>query len=90
MTVISLVGGANHHDEHATQVQEATRSPEERRQSEAFDEYVRAKMRVEETGKLEDGIVTGKAFRRFLDTFLSPNQRAALGSTEANPLAGRK
>ena len=60
-------------------------SDNERIQSEAFEAYVEAKRRVEETASLADGIAAGLAFRRFLDVFLTPNQARALGDGHSIP-----
>lgn len=50
----------------------------ERRQEEAFNAYVAARGRAEETLAVEDGLAAGRAWRRFLDLFISPEQRASL------------
>lgn len=39
---------------------------------EAFEAYVKAKARADETGKLEDGIAAGKFWKRFLELMGGP------------------
>lgn len=36
---------------------------------ELFDAYLKAKAKVDETGRLEDGIAAGKLWRQFLELF---------------------
>lgn len=54
--------------------------PIDHKANKLFEEYVEALERVQQTKLLEDGIRAGKAYRRFLDTFLSAEQRQFMGS----------
>lgn len=52
----------------------------ERRIEETWRDYCEARMRAEATMAVEDGIAAGKAWRRWLDLFMSPEQRRSLDS----------
>ncbi|GAA4169222.1 hypothetical protein GCM10023069_25450 [Shinella granuli] len=40
--------------------------------------YVTAAKRAQESGRMEDGIAAGRAWRRWLDLFMTPEQREAI------------
>jgi hypothetical protein len=42
--------------------------------------YVAAAKRAQETGNMDDGIAAGRAWRRWLDCFMTPEQREAIPS----------
>lgn len=46
----------------------------------AWQAYVDAVKKHQETYDINDGIATGRAYRRWLDLFLSDEQRAKLGA----------
>ncbi|MEZ2132712.1 MULTISPECIES: hypothetical protein [unclassified Sinorhizobium] len=50
------------------------------RQTKAWEEYVAAQRHAQLSGRIEDGIAAGKAWRRWLDLFMTPDQRAAIGT----------
>lgn len=50
----------------------------ERRINDAWQAYCIARKRAETTWAVEDGIAAGKAWRRWLDLFMSPEQRDSL------------
>jgi hypothetical protein len=50
----------------------------ERRIEKAWDEYCSARMQAEATLDVQDGIAAGKAWRRWLDLFMSMDQRESL------------
>lgn len=52
----------------------------ERRETEAWERYVAARNVAEATLRVEDGIAAGRAWRTFLDLFLSPTQAATMGA----------
>lgn len=45
----------------------------------AWAEYLDRKAIAERTGLIDDGIELGKAYRRFLDLFLTDDQRKSIG-----------
>jgi len=50
----------------------------ERRVDAAWAVYCEARQQAERTLAVEDGIAAGKAWRRWLDLFMSPEQRRSL------------
>ncbi|NBJ13319.1 hypothetical protein [Microvirga arsenatis] len=50
----------------------------ERRIEETWAQYCAARMQAEATLSVEDGIAAGKAWRRWLDLFMSGDQRESL------------
>lgn len=46
---------------------------------EAWSEYLDRKATAERTGDINDGIAAGRAWRRWLDCFMTPEQRSAIG-----------
>lgn len=50
----------------------------ERRIEETWADYCAARMQAEATLAVEDGIAAGKAWRRWLDLFMSIDQRESL------------
>ncbi len=53
----------------------------ERRESEAWEAYVRAKARADETHNLEDGRLAARAWCAFLDLYQTPAHAALMAST---------
>lgn len=51
----------------------------------AFQAYTEAQARMLRTMRPEDGIAAGRAYRRFLDVFLSPDQRCQLDAANIVP-----
>jgi hypothetical protein len=49
-----------------------------RRLERAWADYLECKTTAEETGSLADGIEAGRAWRRWLDCFMSTEQKTAL------------
>lgn len=47
--------------------------------SRAWDAYVAASAFAQSTGRVEDGIAAGSAWRRWLDLFMTQEQREYLG-----------
>lgn len=47
--------------------------------SKAWDAYVAAQRLATVTEKIEDGKAAGRAWRRWLDLYMTPDQRAYLG-----------
>lgn len=45
----------------------------------AWAEYLDCRARAERTGLIEDGIAAGKSWRRWIDLFLTDDQRKAIG-----------
>lgn len=45
-----------------------------------WDAYVSAREIAEATRKLEDGVAAGKAWRRWLDLYMTTEQRSYLGA----------
>ena len=43
-----------------------------------WGEYIAAHKRAMTTGDIEDGIAAGRAWRRWLDAFMTPEQRKAI------------
>ncbi len=54
---------------------ERASTPIDLRQREAFDAYVAAKARTDETGSFEDARAAGAAWRRFMDLYLPSDRR---------------
>lgn len=52
-------------------------------QTRAWDAYIEAFQRAQASGSIDDGIAAGKAWRRWLDLFMTPDQRLAIGSRVA-------
>lgn len=49
-----------------------------KRQDETWAAYIEAKTLAEVTGSQEDGIEAGRAWRRWLDLFMTPEQQRSL------------
>lgn len=52
-------------------------------QTKVWEAYVTALKRAEASRAIEDGIAAGKAYRRWLDLFLTEDQREAIGGRAA-------
>lgn len=52
-------------------------------QTKVWEAYVKALKRAEASCAIEDGIAAGKAYRRWLDLFLTEDQRDAIGGRAA-------
>lgn len=53
--------------------------PITRNLEQAWAEYLECRDRAEHSRRIEDGIALGKAHRRWLELFLSPDLRKAIG-----------
>lgn len=49
------------------------------RQDQVWSAYLEAKERAEKSGAMADGIEAGRAWRRWLDLFMTEDQRRAVG-----------
>ncbi|ORE87717.1 hypothetical protein [Aurantimonas sp. 22II-16-19i] len=56
----------------------------EERANEAFQDYLAAREKAEVSRDLQDGIAAGRAWRRFLDIFMTGDQREALSDGSAS------
>lgn len=54
------------------------------RHTRAWEEYVDATLKAQETLSFDDGMEAGRAYRRFLDLFLTEDQRQQIGSRKAS------
>ena len=52
-------------------------------QAQAWEAYMAAQRLAQSTGNMDDGIAAGKAWRRWLDLFVTEEQRAFLGRKSA-------
>ncbi|MBB4347973.1 hypothetical protein [Aliirhizobium cellulosilyticum] len=52
-------------------------------QTRAWETYIEAMQRAQSSGAIEDGIAAGRAWRRWLDLFMTPEQRQSIGSRVA-------
>jgi hypothetical protein len=57
------------------------------REDEILGEYTAHKMRFDETGDIDAAIKAGKAWRRWLDLFMTEAQREWLGAHSENVVA---
>ena len=46
-----------------------------------WTEFIEAQAQAQSTGNIADGRVAGRAWRRWLDLFMTDSQRAALGGS---------
>lgn len=53
----------------------------ERREADAWERYVQAKVRADATHDIEDGRLAARAWCAFLDLYQTPSQNAFMGST---------
>ncbi|WP_152049038.1 hypothetical protein [Aureimonas psammosilenae] len=60
-------------------------SPADAEAQVAFEVYTDAQARMLRTMRPEDGIAAGRAYRRFLDVFLTPDQRRQLDAANIVP-----
>lgn len=56
----------------------------EERANEAFQDYLAAREKAEVSRDLQDGIAAGRAWRRFLDIFMTGDQSEALSDGSAS------
>lgn len=52
--------------------------PISKKQNEAWASYLDAKAVADATGSMQDGIDAGRAWRRWLDLFITPEQQKSL------------
>jgi hypothetical protein len=52
-------------------------------QSRIWDEFLTAQRRAQLTGSMQDGIAAGRAWRRWLDVFMTEEQREILDRKSA-------
>jgi hypothetical protein len=52
-------------------------------QTRAWESYISAFHRAQSSGSIEDGIAAGRAWRRWLDLFMTPEQRSTIGNRVA-------
>lgn len=45
-----------------------------------WSDFVAAQKQAQSSGKLEDGIAAGRAWRKWIDLFLTPEQRQSMGT----------
>lgn len=58
----------------------------ERRINEAWQAYCTARKQAETTWAVEDGIAAGRAWRRWIDLFMTADQRTALDEASVTPM----
>lgn len=64
-------------------------SPAEAEAKAAFESYLEALSLTQRTMRFEDGMAAGQAWRRFLDVFLTSDQRRQLDAANVVPLRRR-
>lgn len=65
-------------------------SEREKRIEDTWQDYCAARTRADETLSVEDGIAAGRAWRRWLDLFLTHEQRQALDRADNVISSGRR